>query len=175
MRLACTMTGARAALDPLLHEVALAALDRGVRLAGVVQINSEGGAGRRCDMDALVLPEGPRIRISQSLGRGSRGCRLDPEGLERAVAGSQARLARGADVLIVNKFGKQEGAGRGFRPLIAEALELGADVLVGVSPLNLPALEAFLGGPPDCVEAAPDALLGWCLEAAERRRALPAG
>jgi len=155
MRLAYTMTEGRGELDPLLHDVARKAIASGRRVAGIVQVNSDRPGCARCDMDAIVLPDGPVIRISQSLGREARGCRLDAEGLERAVSVTQTQLAHGADILIVNKFGKQEAAGRGFRPLIAEALDRGADVLVGVNGLNLEALLEFTDGL--AVRLAPDA------------------
>ncbi len=161
MRLAYTMTEGRGVLDPLLHAVAQTAMARGLRLAGVVQVNSDRPDCARCDMDAVVLPDGPVIRISQSLGREARGCRLDPEGLETAVAAAEARLAAGADLLIVNKFGKQEAAGRGFRPVIAAALEAGADVLVGVNRLNLEALESFTGGTATALPPDNGAILDW--------------
>ncbi|MEM9798171.1 MAG: DUF2478 domain-containing protein [Pseudomonadota bacterium] len=154
MRLAYTMTEGRGALDPLLNEVAQTALADGLRLAGIVQVNRDRPGCARCDMDAVVLPNGPIIAISQSLGPEARGCRLNADGLESAVAAAEARLAEGVDLLIVNKFGKQEAGGRGFRPLIAEALLRGTDVLVGVNPLNLSALDDFAEGtaqalPPD--------------------------
>lgn len=161
MRLAYTMTTGRGALDPLLHDVAQAAMARGLRVAGIVQINSDRPGCARCDMDAIVLPDGPVIRISQSLGREARGCRLDAAGLETAVAAAETRLAKGADLLIVNKFGKQEAAGRGFRPVIAAALEAGADVLVGVNALNLAALRAFTGDTAEAVPAERARLLDW--------------
>ncbi len=161
MRLAFTMTHGRGDLDPLLHDVARAAMARGLRLAGVVQVNSDRPGCARCDMDAIVLPDGPVIRISQSLGREARGCRLDAAGLEAAVAAAEVRLAQGVDLLIVNKFGKQEAAGRGFRPVIAAALEAGADVLVGVSALNLAALRAFTGDIAVGIPAERGRLLDW--------------
>ena len=145
------MTEGRGELDPLLHRVALAAIAQGHRVAGIVQINSDRPGCARCDMDAVVLPDGPVIRISQSLGREARGCRLDAEGC----------LAQGVDLLIVNKFGKQEASGRGFRPVIAAALETGADVLVGVNPLNLNALQMFTGGTADALKADATVLLDW--------------
>ena len=165
MRLAYTMTTGRGTLDPLLHDVAREAMARGLRLAGIVQVNGDRPGCARCDMDAIVLPDGPVIRISQSLGPGARGCRLDAAGLETAVAAAEARLAQGADLLIVNKFGKQEAAGRGFRPLIATALEAGADVLLGVSALNLAALLAFTGDAAAAVPAERASLLRWLLRA----------
>lgn len=146
MRLGYTMATERGALDPLLRAFAARAGAAGLRLAGIVQVNRDRPGCARCDMDAELLPDGPVVRISQSLGAAARGCRLDPEGLETAVAAAQARLeAGGVDLLVVNKFGKQEAAGRGFRPTIALALERGADVLVGVNPLNVEALRRFAG------------------------------
>ncbi|MEM8822137.1 MAG: DUF2478 domain-containing protein [Pseudomonadota bacterium] len=161
MRLAYTMTNSKGALDPLLHDTAQAVIAAGRRVAGIVQVNRDVLGTERCDMDAIVLPDGPIIRISQSLGRGARGCRLDPEGLETAVAAAQARLDAGADLLIVNKFGKQEAAGRGFRSLIAKALDQGADVLVGVNQLNIDALSAFSGGLAERLSPEQTVLLQW--------------
>jgi glycosyltransferase involved in cell wall biosynthesis len=70
-------------------------------------------------------------------------------------------LAAGADVLVVNKFGKQEAMGRGFRPLIAEALGLGVPVLTGVSEANLEALLRFAGGMAEPVGPDPEAVVQW--------------
>jgi len=108
-----------------------------------------------------VLPDGPVIRISQSLGAGARGCRLDPEALEIAVAAAEARLAAGADLVIVNKFGKHEADGRGFRALIAEAVAAGVPVLVGVNARNAPCLAEFLGADPDRPEPTQEGLDAW--------------
>ncbi|MEM7642183.1 MAG: DUF2478 domain-containing protein [Pseudomonadota bacterium] len=161
MRLAYTMTDGSGELDPLLHDTARAAIAAGWRLAGIVQVNRDVPGTERCDMDAVVLPDGPTIRISQSLGPAARGCRLDPEGLETAVAAAEARLETGVDVLVVNKFGKHEAAGRGFRPLIAMALDRGIDVLVGVNRLNVAALDDFSGGLAEALAPDRDALLSW--------------
>src|SRR6056297_3313425 len=135
--------------DLLLHDLATRAAARGLRLCGTVQTNSDCGPDRPCDMDVRILPDGPVIRISQSLGAGARGCRLDPEALEQAVAEAEARLTAGADLVIVNKFGKHEADGRGFRALIAEAVAAGVPVLVGLNARNAPCLAEFLGADPD--------------------------
>ena len=161
MRIACVMAGGRGDMDLLLHGFAMRAAARGLRLCGTVQVNSDCGAGRPCDMDVQVLPDGPVIRISQNLGRGARGCRLDPEALERAVAAAEARLSEGVDLVIVNKFGKHEAEGRGFRALIAEAVARDIPVLVGVNALNAPRLAEFVGGAPDRLAPTPEALDAW--------------
>lgn len=77
-------------------------------------------------------------------------------------------LLHGANCLIVNKFGEHEAEGRGFRHVIAQALELGIPVLVGINALNRQAFLDFTGGM--AIEITPDktALVRW----AERRSAL---
>ncbi|HAW48169.1 MAG TPA: 3-dehydroquinate dehydratase [Roseovarius sp.] len=161
MRIACIMTEGAGHTDRLLHDFATRAAARGLRLCGTVQVNTDCGPDRPCDMDVRVLPDGPVIRISQSLGAGARGCRLDPEALEQAVTAAEARLAAGVDLVIVNKFGKHEADGRGFRALIAEAVAAGVPVIMGVNALNAPRLAEFLGTDPDRLDPAPAALDAW--------------
>jgi hypothetical protein len=50
------------------------------------------------------------------------------------------------DLLVINRFGKLEELGRGFCPVIAEALAHGVPVLVGVNDLNRAAFDVFAGG-----------------------------
>lgn len=70
-------------------------------------------------------------------------------------------LLHGADCLIVNKFGKHEAEGRGFRQVIAQALELGIPLLVGITALNRQAFLGVTGGM--AIEITPDktALARW--------------
>ncbi len=81
MQIAYTMAPDRGDTDLILHRVAQSIVAAGYRPAGTVQINTERADAGPCDMDVLVLPAGPKVRISQSLGREGRGCRLDPEAL----------------------------------------------------------------------------------------------
>jgi nucleoside-triphosphatase THEP1 len=161
MHLAYTMAPGRGDTDLTLFRLARLLAARGLRCCGTVQINSERADAGPCDMDVRVLPEGPVLRISQDLGRSARGCRLDPAALETAVGLVAASLASGVDVLIVNKFGKHEAQGRGFRQVIAEALAAGIPVIVGVNALNLPAFEDFAQGLATGLPCEPGALAGW--------------
>lgn len=165
MRLASLHAPGRGETNRLLAELARVAQERGLRVIGTVQINTERAGSEKCDMDVRVLPEGPLLRISQDLGEGSRGCRLDPASLEVAVQLSAEALARGADLMIVNKFGKHEAEGRGFRGLIAEALACDVPVIVGLNGLNLEAFATFGEGLTEALAPEPGALLRW-LEAA---------
>jgi len=146
MMLAYTMAPGRGDTDLILQRLAADLVARGLRCAGTVQINSERVDAGPCDMDVRVLPDGPVLRISQDLGPSARGCRLDPSALETAVGLVSAHLSAGADVLIINKFGKHEAEGRGFRNVIADAVTRDIPVLVGLNTLNRAAFETFAGG-----------------------------
>ncbi|MDT8855581.1 DUF2478 domain-containing protein [Paracoccaceae bacterium Fryx2] len=161
MRIGYVCQTDRGATDRLLSEVAALLKAEGVVLAGAVQVNSGCADEPRCDMDLVVLPDGPVIRISQYLGADSQGCRLDAGALEQAVGLAMARLT-GAGLLVVNKFGKHESEGRGFRDLIAGALGQGIPVLVGVNPRSLAAFRAFAGDLAEPLLAEPEALCLWC-------------
>lgn len=169
MQIAYTIAPGRGDTDRLLQQIAQALISDGARPAGIVQINTEREDDGPCDMDVQVLPAGPVIRISQTLGPNARGCRLDPDALETSVAAVQSVLETGADCLIVNKFGKHEADGRGFRPLIADALAQDLPVLVGLNRLNEAAFSEFAQG--FAVEIPPDAptLTTWLREAVTAR------
>lgn len=168
--LAAILYSEGAACDLLLAGVADRLACDGLRLAGAVQVNDRYDALCACDMTLRDLTSGKAIRISQRLGRYARGCRLDPAALEEAVGLAEQGLAGGADVVILNKFGKAEAAGHGFRPMIATAVEAGVPVLVGISEVNRPSWEAFAGGEGNVLEPTEQAILAWLERLALPRR-----
>ncbi len=161
MKLAYTMSEERGQIDRILADLAARMIAEGVNLSGVVQTNSGNCDHNHCDMDVQVLPDGAIFRISQSLGKEAKGCRLDPGALEKAVGAVAGTLSEDTALLIVNKFGKHEAEGRGFRPVIAEALARDIPVLLGVSKLSLAAFRDFAGDAAEFVEAEDGALLDW--------------
>lgn len=161
MKIAYTMANRRGGTDLLLHEVSEMAAARGIETCGLVQINSDCEGGGRCDMDVRILPDGKVIRISQSLGPGASGCRLDSQALEEAAGLVAAELEHGAALMIINKFGKSEAEGHGLRGVIAEALARDVPVLVGLGAQNEPAFEEFSGGLAEKLPPETGAILGW--------------
>ncbi|HRE60822.1 MAG TPA: DUF2478 domain-containing protein [Micropepsaceae bacterium] len=135
---------------PLLAAIAHAVAARGGTPAGVIEhLNDDaddGPAPHRCDVRLEVLGMQTSLALSENRGRGARGCRLDADALMRAVQLTQAALEGGADILLVNKFGKMEAEGGGFRDAIGEAVARGVPVLIGVPARNLDAFRAFAGG-----------------------------
>ena len=69
-----------------------------------------------------------------------------PSALEDAVGHVTQEIRKGADILVINKFGKHEAEGHGFRDVIADALVNNIPVLVGLNQLNLDAFKEFAGG-----------------------------
>ncbi len=158
-----TKTG-RGAIDACLAEAVALIEAAGIPLAGTVQTNTQRSGRDVCDMDIRVLPDGPVFRISQDLGTGARGCRLDGGALEAAVVAVAARLD-GAALLVVNKFGKQEAEGRGLVGIIAEAVARDMPVIVGVNRLNLEPFLTFADGLAAPLDAEPQAVADWALGA----------
>ena len=155
----------RGATDALIAETVARLRVTGLRLSGTVQTDVPRPDRTLCDMELAVLPDGPVFRINQDRGEAARGCRLDGGALEEAVVEVAARMAE-AEVLVVNKFGKLEAQGRGYVPLIAEALGRDMAVLVGVNALNLPDLLAFCDGMATALPPDAGAIADWVLAAA---------
>ena len=171
MHIAYISLQGRGLIDDCLAEAVALMEARGLRLSGTVRALPVNHHAHRCDMDVRVLPDGPLHRISQALGSGSRGCRLDPGAIERVSSDVEARIG-GSDLLVIYKFGKQGSLGRGLRPAIAKAVELGMPVLVGVNGLNLPDFMTFTSGAATRLEPEPAAVLAWTLESIETARSL---
>jgi len=135
---------------------------QGVRVAGLVQANVERTDRPWCDMEITVLPDGPRLRINDDRGAFAKGCRLNHGALEEAVFALMQRLM-GAEILVINKFGKQEAEGKGCVPAIVAALDQNIPVVIGVNALNLPAFQDFAGDLAQPLPTDSAAALAWCL------------
>jgi nucleoside-triphosphatase THEP1 len=154
--------------DRLLADSARVLQQSGYRLGGVVQSNIDQPGRRKCAMHLTDLLSGEDFQISTDLGEGAKGCSLDPAALVRAGLNVERAVAEGVDLLIINKFGKQEAAGQGLRSVIAEALLADIPVVVGVSQLNLQACLEFAGGAFNAIAPDQDAILDWCRRAIRR-------
>ena len=91
------------------------------------------------------LASGDIIRISEDRGALARGCRLDHDGLARACALVLSNMKH-CDLVLLNKFGKTEAEGGGFRCIISDALALEIPVVIGVPRRNLASWREFAGG-----------------------------
>ena len=103
--------------DALIARCAAGLVASGYRLGGIVQSNAHRRGRRRCDMYVKDLLGGGEIKISLDRGNEARGCRLDPDAFARIDAWIERAVLERVDLLIINKFGREEAHGRGLRPV----------------------------------------------------------
>jgi hypothetical protein len=79
-----------------------------------------------------VVHTGEELRLFQDLGSCSTGCRLDVGQLLDAGQQIAGAIDQGADLLIVNRFGRQEREGKGLSYLVERALSAEIPVVIAV-------------------------------------------
>lgn len=165
------ISSGRGAGDRLMVTIAEGLAARGIAAVGALQLNIEHDPDRHCHMDLRILGRDDVLRISEDRGRHARGCRLDPRGLADAVQRVDSVLDQGrAAIMLINKFGKQEVEGGGFREVIGRAMIAGIPVLTTVSQGNLDGFQAFAAGLAEEVAPDPAQAIAWCLAAATDTR-----
>jgi Protein of unknown function (DUF2478) len=102
----------------------------GYRVAGLVQI------GHHCldapKLSAVLVHTGQELPLFQDLGACATGCRLDVGQLLEAGAQVARAIDQGADLVIVNRFGRQEREGKGLSYLVERALSADIPVVIAV-------------------------------------------
>jgi hypothetical protein len=101
----------------------------GFRAVGMVQ------AGQCADssLSAVLVHNGEKMLLAQDFDPSASGCRLDLARLQNAGERIADALAAGADLLIVNRFGKRERDGKGLGYLVERSLAADIPVVIAVS------------------------------------------
>jgi len=156
-------------VDTALSDSAVKLKLRGFHTCGFIQRErDENGSGCCTDVYLEDIRSGGRFQITQSLGAGSKGCRLDPAGLVEAVSHLAPQIDEQVDVLFLNRFCKGEQDGRGFRSVIESTFMLGIPTVIAVRDTYLDAWQQFCGDDYNTLEANVDAITDWVAD----RRAL---
>jgi Protein of unknown function (DUF2478) len=115
--------------DEILRDFAADLNGRGHRAVGLVQL------GHHCvnaKLSAMLVHTGEELPLFQDLGSCSAGCRLDVGQLLGAGQQIADAIDQGADLLIVNRFGRQEREGKGLSYLMERALSADIPVVIAV-------------------------------------------
>ena len=130
----------------------------GLRQKVTDDICSHGGCGIRLQS----ITTGRYHRMTQNLGVGSTSCNIDTDAMSRLVLAQKQGLNVETDLLIVNRFGKQESEGGGFCAVFERALELGIPVLTVVKAQWQSSWVDYGGEYVATLPADPDPVLAWC-------------
>ncbi|WP_420410997.1 DUF2478 domain-containing protein [Roseibium sp.] len=131
-------------------------------VSGVLQRRAEFGDTCCADMGLEMLSTGETIEISQPLGKESQGCRLNPGALSDITVRLTRELDSTPDLLLLNRFGKGEHDGQGFRQLIAKSLDQNIPVLTAVRPPYLDSWREFTGDLGVELPGDLEAVQSWC-------------
>jgi hypothetical protein len=130
--------------DELLRDFAADLNSRGVRAVGLVQMGHP--LADPPQLSALLVHNGDTMRLFQDLGRGSTGCKLDVGQLLAAGSRVAQAIDDGADLVILNRFGRQEIEGKGLSYLIERALSADIPVVIAVPDARLADWNVFSDG-----------------------------
>lgn len=150
------------AADILLTDIAHQLRDAGWKLAGAVQYNSSAPRRSQCEMTLEDLATERRTKASEDRGPLARGCRLDAGALEDIVGLAVSSLSPDTQLVVINRFGKQEAEGHGFRPMIESAVLLDVPVLTAINRTHLESWRAFVGGEPLLLPPIRTEIERWC-------------
>ena len=93
--------------------------------------------------------------------RRASGCRLDLARLQNAGTRVAGALEAGADLVIINRFGKRERDGKGLSHLIGRALDADIPVVIAVGSDHFADWIKFAGGMSVRLGCERDALEAW--------------
>lgn len=123
--------GAGSDIDNILGELANELARRGRKTAGMIQTRGEAKPNCSCrEMHLVNLSTGTKHLISEARGPEARGCHLDWQALTDLAQSLEDYISGDTDVVIINRFGRSESEGRGFRGAIEKAIMLGVQVIV---------------------------------------------
>jgi hypothetical protein len=158
--LAALVYGAGDDPDPLIEGFADDLRRAGRRPVGVVQ------RGRTCQSEnpqfgVVMLPDGEVVGLASDDGAPTVGCRLDPDRLARLGVRLAAAIEDGADLVIINRFGRSEADGKGLLDLVPRALDADIPVLIAVPERRFAAWIRFSEGMNVRLACRRDALDQW--------------
>jgi hypothetical protein len=115
--------------DAVLRDFATELNAGGRRVVGMVQT----GACADSSLSAVLVHTGEVLLLAQPATSPGSGCKLDLGRLQDAATRVAGAMETGADLLIVNRFGKRERDGKGLSRVIERALDADIPVVIAVS------------------------------------------
>jgi len=140
--------------DLVLCDFARHLADSGRRVCGLVQLRD--CASREATGRVMVLESRQVVDIVPA-----GGCRLDAQWLDEMGVRIKTLIARGVDVVVVNRFGPLEAAGRGFSEAIAVASETKTPLVIAVPEFEFERWTRYSSGMTVKLDCKLDKVLDW--------------
>lgn len=150
------------AVDTLLRTLAADMRAKGLKLAGAVQWNEPKAGQTRCDMVLEDLATGTRYDVSANQRGDAPACRLNAHALEDVAGIVASSIVPGLDLVVLNRFGKQEAAKGGFRAVIEAAIANELPILTALNSAHRTLWHQFTGGEGTFIAADEAELRNWC-------------
>jgi hypothetical protein len=132
-----------------------------LRIAGVLA-EPHGIPDRTCRAGFLrCIATGKRYSLFDESGQVAEFCNLDGSSAAAAAEAAAEDIARGCDLVILNKYAKLEQGGEGLCQAFAAALRLGIPLLTSVSPARSECFGAFVGSGFATLAPDPAAIDAW--------------
>lgn len=133
--------------DAVLRDFAADLRAHGARVVGMVQ----SGQCADSSLSAVLVHSGETLLLAQPPSQtpaspGATGCKLDLSQLQAAGIRVADALAGGADLVVINRFGKRERDGKGLGFVIERALGADIPVVIAVSRASFADWIKFAGG-----------------------------
>ena len=156
-------------VDKVFNEIFLHFSEVGYQVHGMLQTEHPQRDSCCPTMFLRNLQGESSIRISQALGKGSTGCRVDPGAIAEATARLEDELDENIDLLILNRFGRCESEGGGLRPAIEKAVLKNIPVLIAVRPKYKEQWDDFVGDFSRDLNCDFEEVVDWCSSALDLR------
>jgi len=134
--------------------------DTGRRPCGLVQLRdrSEDDVSRK----VMVLEDWQVVdAVCKQDGANGDHCSLDSHWLDQMGAQTAIAIRRGADAVIVNRFGPLEASGRGFRDAIRAASETKTPLVIAVPQFEFVRWTRFSSGMTVRLDCTVESVLTW--------------
>ena len=155
--------------DAVLRDFAAELNAAGHRVVGMVQT----GQCADSSLSAVLVHTGEVLLLSQPATSPGSGCKLDISRLQDAATRVTGAMETGADLVIVNRFGKRERDGKGLARVIDRALDADIPVVIAVSSKSFPDWIKFADGMSVKLACSREALDAWWSAVSARNSGLP--
>ena len=149
-------------VDKIIRDVVIGLKSDGLAVAGIIQRSGRADPVLCQGVNVEFIGSDKLLSISQELGPDATGCSLDQTRLADVAGLLAETVEKGADLLVINRFGKSEANGGGLIDCANTAIMAGIPVLMAVGWKYHAKWCAYHGGMGLEIEPEKELIANWC-------------